>query len=218
MSETILEKNIRLCDLEAKFRLQLTEDTDFFPEWQTDLPDINDQEKQLLDKIKRGYLNLVKYPPMLENTVQMTVLAPLLCLADLYLPPFRVRSETSVSFSDADEEITIVGRIDVLVLKEHLWIVVIESKRAFFSVEAGLAQLLSYMLANPNHGELNFGLITTGGSFVFVKLAADNRPTYSLSKVFELRSPGNDLYSVLSILKQFRDLFSEPQSEPDAEK
>ncbi|MBI1928214.1 restriction endonuclease subunit R, partial [Candidatus Poribacteria bacterium] len=80
---------------------------------------------------------------------------------------------------------------------------------ASFSVEAGLAQLLSYMLANPHQNHLNLGLITTGGSFVFVKLIAGNVPQYALSRIFELRNPGNDLYAVLSVLKQFRQLFLE---------
>jgi len=38
--------------------------------------------------------------------------------------------------------------MDVLVLKEQLWVLA-ESKKAVFSVEAGLAQILSYMLGNP---------------------------------------------------------------------
>jgi hypothetical protein len=92
-----------------------------------------------------------------------------------------------------------------------IWVVVIESKRASFSIEAGLAQLLSYMLTNPYPNHLNFGLITTGGSFVFVKLVAGHVPQYSLSRIFELRNPGNDLYAVLSALKQFRQLFLEEE-------
>jgi predicted type IV restriction endonuclease len=113
-----------------------------------------------------------------------------------------------VSLSDVDEGMTVEGKIDILVLKEHFWVVVIESKRASFSIEAGLAQLLSYMLANPHHNHKNFGLITTGGSFVFVKLVARDVPQYALSRIFEQRNPGNDLYAVLSVLKQFRRLFS----------
>jgi hypothetical protein len=208
MAEIIQAKNITLYDLETKFHLQLTEDPEFFPEWHDHLPAVSHQEQQLLDKLKAGYFNLIKYPPMLENTVKMAVLSPLLYLADFYLPPFAVRSEVSVSLSDADEDMVIEGKMDVLVVKEHLWVMVIESKKAYFSVEPGLPQLLSYMLANPNHNSLNFGLVTTGGSFVFVKIAG-NPPRYALSKIFELRNPGNDLYTVLGILKRFRELFSQ---------
>jgi len=209
MSEIVYAKDVTLYDLKTRFHLQLVEDSQFFPEWQSNLPPINDYEKQLLDKLKAGYFNLVEYPPLLENTVQVAVLGPLLYLADFFLAPFHIRSEISVSLSDVDEGMTVEGKIDILVLKEHFWVVAIESKRASFSIEAGLAQLLSYMLANPHHNHLNFGLITTGGSFVFVKLVARNVPQYALSRIFEQRNPGNDLYAVLSVLKQFRQLFSE---------
>jgi hypothetical protein len=47
MSDTIQAKNITLYDPETKFNLQLTEDTEFFPEWQIDLPNITVQEKEL---------------------------------------------------------------------------------------------------------------------------------------------------------------------------
>jgi len=65
------------------------------------------------------------------------------------------------------------------------------------------------MLANPRHNHKNFGFITTEGSFVFVKLVARDVPQYALSRIFEQRNPGNDLYAVLSVLKQFRRLFLE---------
>jgi hypothetical protein len=209
MSETVYAKDVTLHDLEVLFHLQSVEDLQFFPEWQNNLPPITAHEKQLLDKLKAGYLNLIEYPPLLENTVQMAVLGPLLYLADFFLAPFHIKSEISVSLSDVDEGMTVEGKIDILVLKEHLWVVVIESKRASFSIEAGLAQLLSYMLANPYSNHLNFGLITTGGSFVFVKLVAGDVPQYALSRIFELRNPGNDLYAVLSVLKQFHQFFLE---------
>jgi hypothetical protein len=51
-------------------------------------------------------------------------------------------------------------------------------------------------------------MITTGGSFIFIKLVKGQTPQYALSDVFELRNRGNDLYSVLSVLKQFGRLSS----------
>jgi hypothetical protein len=119
MSEAVSAKDVTLHDLEAKFHLQLVEDPQFFPEWQNNLSPINDGEKKLLDKLKAGYFNLIKYPPLLENTVQMTMLGPLLYLSDFFLAPFHIKSEISVSLSDVDEETTVEGKIDILVLKEH---------------------------------------------------------------------------------------------------
>jgi len=202
MSQTIRASDISLHDLETQFGLQRTFDEPFFSEWQGDLPEITDLDKQLLDRLKAGYFNLIKYPPLLEDTVKMAVLGPLLYFAGFYLYPFHTKSEYSVKVSTVDGEIVVEGKIDVLVLKEQFWIMVIESKQAAFSIEAGLAQILAYMLAHNNQQQPCFGMITTGGSFVFVKLVKGETPQYALSRVFELNNPGNDLYTVLAVLKQ----------------
>ena len=130
----------------------------------------------------------------------MVVLSPLLDLANFYQTPFHIKSEVPVEISAEDEGIIIKGQIDVLVLKEQLWILVIESKKAAFSIEVELAQILTYMLENSTL-EKPSGMITTGGSFIFIKLLKGTSQ-YATSRVFELRNPGNDLYSVLGILKR----------------
>jgi hypothetical protein len=202
MSQTISATDISLRDLETQFGLQRTFDVHFFREWQTELPEMEDSDKRFLDRIKDSYFNLIKYPPLLEDTVKMAILGPLLNLAGFYLYPFHTKSEYSVKLSDVDEELVVEGKMDVLVLKNQFWIMVIESKRAFFSIEAGLAQILAYMLANPNQKKSCFGMITTGGSFVFIKLVKSETPLYALSRVFDLNNPGNDLYTILGVLKQ----------------
>ena len=65
MVQTIQAKDIDLRYLITNFGIQFVEDEKFFREWQDDLPEITDLEKQLLDKVKAGYLNLLNYPPML---------------------------------------------------------------------------------------------------------------------------------------------------------
>lgn len=206
MTNTMNARDVTLYDLRSKFALQFVKDLQFFPEWQANLPEVTDSDKQQLDRVQAGYFNLIEYPPMLENTVKMAVLAPLLHLAGFYLPPFHIKSEQSVRVSDVDEDFIIEGKIDVLVLAEQLWVMVIESKRAAFSIEAGLGQLLAYMLASPQQEFPTFGMIATGGSFIFVKLLKNKPPQYSSSRIFELRNPGNDLYAVLAILKKLAQL------------
>jgi len=207
MSQTIRASDISLHDLKVKFGLQRTFDSQFFPEWQpAKLPEMIEVDKRFLDRAKEAYFNLIEYPPLLEDTVKMAVLAPLLNLAGFYLYPFHTKSEYSVKVSTIDGEIVVEGKIDVLVLKEQFWVMVIESKRASFSIEAGLAQILAYMLANKNQDKPCFGMITTGGSFVFIKLLKGESPQYALSRVFELNNPGNDLYTVLGILKQLEQV------------
>jgi hypothetical protein len=202
MNKTIHAKDISLHDLETQFGLQRIFDDHFFSEWQGDLPEITDLDKPLLDRLKAGYFNLIKYPPLLEDTVKMAVLGPLLYFAGFYLYPFHTKSEYSVTIETVDGERVVNGKIDVLVLKEKFWVMVIESKQAAFSIEAGLAQILAYMLANENQEKPCFGMITTGGSFVFIKLVKGKNPVYALSRVFELNNPGNELYTVLGVLKQ----------------
>lgn len=205
MVQTIQAKNVTLRTLIDDFRIHLVEDSAFFPEWQETLPEVSDLEKQQLDRIRSGFVNLLDYAPLLEGVIRMSVVDPLLFLADFYLPPFHVRSEPSIEIQTEDEGIIITGSLDTLVLRNRLWVLVVESKRASYSVEAGLAQILAYMLASPNPDRPCYGMITSGGSFMFVKLVKDNPPQYAVSKLFGIRDPG-DLSTVFAILKQFGNL------------
>ncbi|MDM8564093.1 hypothetical protein QUF74_00395 [Candidatus Halobeggiatoa sp. HSG11] len=206
MSQTIRATDISLHDLETKFGLQLEDNEQFFSEWQTELPKITDLDKQVINRIKESYFNLIKYPPLLEDTVKMAILGPLLHLTDFYSYPLHTKSEYSIKVSNMDGDMIVEGKIDVLVLKEQFWVMVIESKQAAFSIEAGLAQILAYMLVNDNQDKPCFGMITTGGSFVFIKLVKGDVPQYALSRVFELRNPGNELYTVFSVLKRLEQV------------
>ncbi len=206
MVQTIPAREITLQKLAEKFSLQLVEDQQLFREWQDDLPEITEAEKQRLDRVKASYSNLMEDPPLLENTVKMVVLSPLLDLADFYLRPFRIRSEKSIEISLEDEGIILKGQIDVLAVCNQFWVVVIESKQAAFSLEVGKSQLLTYMLANPHPDRPTYGLITNGNSFLFIKLIQGDTPQYLLSRLFYILNPGNDLYYVLRILKRIAQL------------
>ena len=98
----------------------------------------------------------------------------------------------------------------MLVLCKQVWVVSIESKNAEFSLEAGRAQLLFYMLANPRPQESTFGLLTNGSSFRFVKLVQQPMPQYALSRLFDVFNPGRDLYEVLRILKYLGQQIKQP--------
>jgi hypothetical protein len=205
MVQIIQTQDIDLRYLIENYRLQRVEDNQFFPEWQEDLPDLSDSDKQQLDKVKAGYLNLLNYPPLLEDVVRMAVLDPILFIGNFYLAPFYVKSEQSIDIVEEDDGVIIRGRIDTLVLKNQLWVMVIESKRASYSIEAGLAQMLAYMLGNPNPEKPSYGMITSGGTFIFVKCVQEDYPTYATSNLLATRNPG-DLYSVLKILKRLSQI------------
>src|SRR6266478_9057713 len=163
MATTMRAGAVTLYDLGARFGLQLTKDATFFLEWHAELPEISEQEKQQLDRIQASYLHLVAQTSMVEDVVKMVVLSPLLYLADFFLPPLAIQSEVAVQLSIADEEPAIEGKIDILVLPNRLWILLIESKRAAASVEVGLPQLLAYMLASPDPVQPVYGMITNRG-------------------------------------------------------
>ncbi|MBP0021508.1 MAG: restriction endonuclease subunit R [Cyanobacteria bacterium SBLK] len=206
MSQTLQAQTITLRDLIDRFGLTLTEDEDFFPEWQEGLPEISDRDRELLDKVKAGYINLLNYPPLLENVVKMAILDPILFIADFYISPFYIKSEEPIEIALEDDGVIVKGKIDTLVLKERFWVTAIESKKAAFSIEEALPQILTYMLANPHPECPSFGTIATGGTFVFIKLVRGDRNVYSLSKGFLIRNPGNELYNVLQILKRLSQL------------
>ncbi len=208
MINTIPAETITLEQLRDLFELELVEDRTFFTEWQANLPELTEQDKELLDQVKAGYINLRNYPPLLENTVNTIVLSPLLFIGKFYLPPFHIKLEKSVEVETADGETKIKGRIDVLLLNNKFWVTVIESKQVAYSVEAGLDQLLAYLLASPHnkvYGQV-YGMITSGGSFMFVKLVKGNPPRYGTSNIFDVRNLGNQLYDVLRILKRLSQL------------
>ena len=170
------------------------------------MPEITDFQIRQLDRIKAGYFNLLEHPPLLEKTISLSIVSPLLFTGEFYLQPFYIKPEKSVEISEEDEGIIIKGSLDTLVLKGQLWLMVIESKRVSFSIEAGLAQILAYMLGNPNPEKPSYGMIATGGSFIFVKLVNGESPRYGTSNIFEIRNPGNELYDVLRILKRLTQL------------
>ncbi|MDY7008659.1 MAG: restriction endonuclease subunit R [Cyanobacteriota bacterium] len=206
MTQTIPAKDVNIRYLIDNFGLQKNQYEDFFREWQDNLPELTDLEKQLLDKVKAGFINLTDYPPVLENVVRMAVVDPILFIGGFFLYPLYIRAEPAINLAVEDEDIIIKGKIDTLVLKDQFWAMVIESKKAEFSTEAGRGKILAYMLANPHPNRPNYGIISTGGGFIFVKLVNSEIPQYALSKTFITTNPGNELYDVLRILKRLTQI------------
>ncbi|MEB3150113.1 MAG: type I restriction enzyme HsdR N-terminal domain-containing protein [Sphaerospermopsis sp.] len=199
MVQSIAAKDVKLRELKQNFGIQIVQDATFFPEWLDGLEALKEEEQHLLDRVKANFLELIDDPPMLENTVKMVVLAPLLDLAGFYHRPFRIETETSVALEMEDEGTIIRGRIDVLVLKNRLWLLVIESKRSDFAVTRAIPQALAYMLSNEETVLPTFGMITNGNEFLFLKVLEHK---YANSRLFSLVNPDNELYSVLQVLKR----------------
>jgi len=204
MVETIQSRNVTLYDLEAKFGLERTDDKHFFQEWQENLPELTEKEKEALNEVKADYIHLSKYP-ILEPVVKLVVLSPLLKLAGFYRPPFYLSAEKEVQISSEDEGTIVTGRLDLLVFTPEFWILVIEAKKAQYSLEAGIPQALAYMLGSPNLEKPAFGFITNGPNFIFLKLMQKDTRRYGRSHFFSLDNE-DDLYTVLKILKRLGQL------------
>ncbi|MBM0744566.1 restriction endonuclease subunit R [Phormidium sp. CLA17] len=211
MVRTLAADKVTLYDLEHRFQLQQTEDLSFFLEWQADFPALTETEQQRLVRVQAIVANLERRS-VLENTVKLAVVAPLLDLSGLFLPPFYVSTEDSIDIEATDESIVVRGRIDILVLQDQLWVLVIESKRAEFSPKVGIPQVLSYMLAAPNGDFPCYGLVTNGTDFVFLKLLVQEIPRYARSRQFVL-GQDHDLERVLQIMKQLAEIVGKRKSE-----
>jgi hypothetical protein len=193
-----------LAAVEARFELSFRPDPDFFTEWTLDLLPLTTAEQQRLDLIKQRYLYHRQLGHLLEGAVNFIVIAPLLELAGFYDPPFRLRSEASIRIEIADEEDKIYqGRIDSLIVQEHLWIVLVEAKRTSFSIDVALPQALAYMSANPNPEQPTFGLVSNGAYSMFVKL---HHQQYGFSEDFSLNRRRNELHDVLQILNRLKTM------------
>lgn len=202
--QTLPIEQLTLYDLEQKFGLQEVTDRAFFSEWRGELPDISPAEQERLARVEAAYDNLERRS-LLENTVKLAIVAPLLDLAGLFLPPFYVTTEKSVEITAATDALTLKGRLDVLVLKDQLWVLVIESKRAEFSLKVGIPQALGYMMAAPDSSLPLYGLVTNGSSFVFLKLAGQQ---YARSKELIL-DQDEGLVRTLQILKQLAEIVAD---------
>lgn len=191
-----------LAEVETQFDLSHNDDSLFFSEWLSNLPELNIVEKQRLDLIKQRYLYHRQYGHLLEGAVNFVVIAPLLEMAGFYDPPFHLRSEASIRLNFEDKNNKIYqGRIDSLILQERLWIVLVESKRTSFSAEVALPQAIAYMAANPQREQASFGLVSNGASSIFIKL---HRTQYGFSDEFSLNRRQNELCNVLQILNRLK--------------
>lgn len=199
-----------LAEVESRFHLRRTEDEQFFTEWYDKLPKITDEEKASLDVIRRRYLYHLADGNLTEGTVTRLIGSPILEKAGFYDYPYKMRGEASIEivFDADEEEETLKGRIDILVLQNQFWVILLESKRTTISVMSALPQTLAYMMANPLPEKPIFGMITNGDGIVFVKLTQQDTPQYDVSRIFSPAPLRNELYTVLQILKRIGQIIA----------
>ncbi len=204
MVQSISAEKVTLYELEQHFGLIQVEDEAFFSEWRTELFPLTEAEHQRLGRVRSAYENLARRS-VLENTVKLVVVSPLLDLAGLFFPPFYVTTEEEVAVEVADTGLVVRGRMDVLVLQDQFWVLVIESKRAELSLKVGIPQVLAYMLAAPLTQQVLYGLVTNGSNFVFLKVERESGVRYARSREFVLEND-DDLGMVLQVMKRLAGL------------
>lgn len=128
-----------------------------------------------------------------------------------------MQSETAVELVINDGEEILRGRIDVLIMQNQFWVLVLESKKTSISVRSALPQALAYMfapaergsLANSNPDQSLFGMITNGDDVLFIKLLRQPTPQYGLSRAFSLYTLPSEAQSTLQILKRIGRLITQ---------
>lgn len=205
MVQAIQASELTLREVKTKFGLEETQDTSLFTEWQENLPQLIDVQKQRLDEIKANFLYLSEYP-MSEEVVKLVMISALLAMAGFYSPPFCIRTENPIKISLEENDEEVRGRIDIIVLQEKLWVLVIESKEAGFSLKETIPQALTYMMATPTPELPAFSLVTNGSEFRFIKILVQPAPKYAFSDLLTLQRRENDLYGVAGILQKLADL------------
>ncbi len=139
----------------------------------------------------------------------MAVLSPLLFFARFFHYPFYPKAEVEVKITAVDEASVVRGKVDVLIVRQQLWVTVIEAKNKDFSLAKAIPQALLYMMSSTSVEKPIFGMVTNGSHFLFIKLLKPGTLQYGLSDEFSLNRQGNELYQVLAILRRLGELVTE---------
>jgi hypothetical protein len=98
-----------------------------------------------------------------------------------------------------------LAKLEELFQLEKSW----DTEQATYSLEVGMPQALTHMIANSHPERPVFGLVTNESEFIFLKLQQQDTLKYAESDLFSLKR-GNDLYTVVSILKHLSQLVAKP--------
>lgn len=199
----VTEAITNLNDAHERFGLSRVGDPAFFPQWQEPLPALSAVEQAALDKYCDRYLSYAADGSISEGTVNVIMVSPLLELLGLCDPPLRVQGERYVEIAIENDNQVLRGRMDVVIIQQRLWVVLVEAKHFGFSVMQAIPQTLAYMMGSPKPQIESYGLITTGEDFLFLKLQRQPVAQYALSNKFTLLSDeANNLHRVAQVLKR----------------
>lgn len=191
-----------LAEVESRFGLSRSVEPTFFPEWQSNLSALTPDQQSAVSVLWNRLNYQRSQGELLEGAVTLLAASPLLEIAGFYDPPFRLKAEAAVEISINDGEETLRGRIDILIVQQSLWILVLESKKTTLSARSALPQALAYLMAAPASDAPLFGLLTNGDDVVFIKIDRDTPRRYALSRVFSLYAVPEDTGEAIRVIQQ----------------
>jgi hypothetical protein len=103
----ITEAITSINEVEQKFNLTRSNEPNFFREWQTDLPELNEIEKQALNSLKKRYFYYAADNTITEGTLNIIIIAPLLEIVYLCDPPFKIKGERAVKIELTNQDIVL---------------------------------------------------------------------------------------------------------------
>lgn len=175
-------------------------DIGFFSESKESFAPLSELETIALQRVKENFLDQLRSRLLIEETVKLVVVAPLLDLAGFYRSPYQIESEFPIQLEIPDDNGDIIqDRIDTLVVRRSFWIVLVESRRTQISVHTGVPQALTYLLARPDLDHPGYGFVTNGSEFLFLKQFGNE---FSTSNLLSLVNKGNELDRVLQLLRR----------------
>ena len=194
---------LTLADVSDRLKLQVSLDRNFFSEWRQELPDLTQSERGEIDRLQARFAAHRYRGRVAEGAVDKLLLSPLLDLVGFYEPEFEIRAEETIIFEVRDRDEILRGRMDTLIIRDGLWVLVLEAKRT-----AMVPQALAYMMASPHPDRPVYGLVSNGEEFIFLKVLASPTQIYSTSKLYATFFPpdSQDLAEVVQVLKQIKTL------------
>jgi hypothetical protein len=196
---------LTLADLNQRFSLRLSPDSLFFPEWQQNLPPLTASETAAIARWHQRFATHRERGTIAEGAVDKLLISPLLDLVGFFEPEYRIQTEAAVQYELEEEDETLRGRIDTLIVQDQFWVLVVEAKRTIM-VSLAVPQALAYMMCTPHLERPAYGMVSNGDEFIFLKLHAAPQPEYSASKLYSLFFPPNNqaLIEVFQVLKQVK--------------
>lgn len=195
-------RTLTLTDLRQSFGIRLNSSDPFFSHWLDQAPSLTAAEQQALDRLANNYAYISQEELPLEEVVKLVVISPLLDLAGFYQPPFLIKTEVSTTIEVADDPdlSPVQGKIDILIVQDTLWVLILESKPSRLDVTAGIPQALTYLLSAPTP-QTRYAMITNGREVLFLKLDRTSPPQYSRSQTYRLLENDQERSQILQGLK-----------------